>query len=138
MTACRAPKYATLAAANGWETTLEKVNPVTDTHYADLIASAPEPGHVDLSLSRTAGGWGIGLALRWYANRGQRGRLSWRLAELDGRPGNTVGFVAVRTSDGKELEGSLFGGLRALEHHLQDPTDLAAWLDELAKKDAEA
>lgn len=142
MTACRAPKYATLARAHGWAVELTEVNNVTDTDYGDVVASSPEPGHVDLELTITtrgededdAGTWEIGLALRWYAQRGQRGRVSWRLAELDGKANRTVGGVARRSEDGRELELWL-GGLKVLETYIQDPGLLARWLDGEARID---
>lgn len=121
MTACRAPKYAELAEANGW-----------------TVELAEHDAHVDLELVTTwrdpdtDEGWEIGLTLRWYANEGRRG-TTWRLAALDGRNGRTVAGVARRLTDDRELELWL-GGLNVLERYIQDPADLAAWLDEQANQ----
>lgn len=161
MTACtRAPKLANLAVANGWEAKLTQVNEVVDRSYdSGLVSSSPEPGHVDLEVSTTwrhpdtDEGWVIGIAVRWYAQRGRNGRVSWRLAELDGKPGRTVGGVAQRLKPARvlvqdgyggryvdrpvELELWL-GGLKVLERYLVDPADLVAWLDEQAQEGANA
>lgn len=137
----RAPRLATLAKGNGWEATVTQVNKVVETSYAgDLVASSPEPNYVDLELTTTwrhpdtAAGWEIGLALRWYAQRARNGRISWRLAELDGKPGRTVGGIAKRLEDGRELELWL-GGIKVLERYLVDPADLIVWLDEQAAQE---
>lgn len=143
MTAHRAPVYANLARANGWEVEVEEVNNVVDTSYdGGLVASAPEASHVDLSISTTwrhpdtGAGWELALAIRWYANHDRRGRTTWRLAALDGHNGRTVAGVARRLEDGRELELWL-GGLKVLEQYIKDPADLVAWLDEQAAQEVE-